>query len=75
MAIVGAWRPVAVHAARVWRLPDGAAYYAISLKPYTTSALTPEEVHRQGLEFAQTMHQGALTRLATFGGPPLIATR
>jgi uncharacterized protein (DUF885 family) len=36
--------------AGVWRLPDGEAYYAWALKAATTSSLTPDEVHRIGLE-------------------------
>ncbi len=40
----------AVHEAGVRRLPRGEAYYAVSLKNWTTTDLTPAEVHRQGLE-------------------------
>ena len=44
------WRPKAGHDAGVWRLPDGAAYYALALRSYTTSASSPAEVHRLGLD-------------------------
>jgi uncharacterized protein (DUF885 family) len=36
--------------AGVWKLPDGEAYYAWSLKVGTTTPMTPDEVHRLGLE-------------------------
>jgi uncharacterized protein (DUF885 family) len=33
----------------VWKLPNGDAYYARQLQSYTTTKLTPEEVHQIGL--------------------------
>ncbi|MBL8628328.1 MAG: DUF885 domain-containing protein [Rhodospirillaceae bacterium] len=33
----------------VWRLPDGDAYYANRIKNWTTTGLTPEQVHQTGL--------------------------
>lgn len=45
-----AQRPAAANqAAGVGRLPDGAAYYAASLKQMTTTDYTPEQVHALGL--------------------------
>jgi uncharacterized protein (DUF885 family) len=38
------------HDAGVWRLPDGAAYYAGALEASTTTKLGAEEIHRLGLE-------------------------
>ena len=32
--------------AGVWRLPDGAEYYAASVRASTTTNMTPEEVHQ-----------------------------
>ncbi len=43
-------RPNATHDGGVWRLPDGEAYYRFGLKYYTTSSMTPDEVHQMGLE-------------------------
>lgn len=43
-------RPNATHDGGVWHLPDGEAYYRFGLKYYTTSSMTPDEVHQMGLE-------------------------
>src|ERR1700733_11564395 len=46
-------RPTATNqAAGVGRLPDGAAYYAATLKQMTTTDYTPEQVHALGLSEA-----------------------
>ncbi len=42
-------RVVASHDAGVWRLPDGDAYYTASVAFWTTTTLTGDEIHRQGL--------------------------
>jgi uncharacterized protein (DUF885 family) len=34
----------------VWKLPDGADYYAWALRAATTTRKTPDEVHQQGLD-------------------------
>ena len=36
--------------AGIWRLPQGAAYYAAALKASTTTELTPDEIHKLGLD-------------------------
>ncbi|MDP3854841.1 DUF885 family protein [Phenylobacterium sp.] len=48
-------RAKAVHDAGCWRLPDGEAFYAVSLKQYTTANITPDEVHRTGLEMVKSL--------------------
>jgi uncharacterized protein (DUF885 family) len=50
MALLESFQPRAVHEAGVARLPNGEAYYAVSLKAATTTDLTPAEVHKLGLE-------------------------
>jgi uncharacterized protein (DUF885 family) len=45
-----ALRPQAVHTAGVHRLPDGAGYYAQTLRFNTTTAYSPDEVHQIGLD-------------------------
>ena len=45
-----ALRAVATHDAGVWRLPQGAAFYAAALKSTTTVSLPPDEVHQLGLD-------------------------
>ncbi len=39
----------------VWGLPDGEAYYRESLRGFTTTDLSPAEVHRMGLEQAREL--------------------
>ncbi len=52
-------RAKATHDAGVWKLKDGAAYYATALKAATTSTISPAEVHRTGLELVKS-HQAEL---------------
>jgi uncharacterized protein (DUF885 family) len=44
-----ALRKRASHDAGLWRLKDGAAYYADQLKTLTTTDMTPDEIHAYGL--------------------------
>ena len=39
-----------VHDAGIWRLPDGEAYYAASLKQSTTTTMSADEIHQMGLD-------------------------
>lgn len=48
-------KPRATHEAGCWRLPDGEAYYRLSLKNSTTTTLTPDEIHELGLEQARAL--------------------
>jgi uncharacterized protein (DUF885 family) len=43
-------REGATHDAGVWRLPRGEDFYAAALKATTTVSLTPDEVHKLGLD-------------------------
>ncbi|HEV2081879.1 MAG TPA: DUF885 family protein [Brevundimonas sp.] len=49
-AALKAVQPRAGHDASVARLPQGAQYYRNSLRYLTTTTLTPDEIHRIGLE-------------------------
>jgi len=40
----------------VWRFPEGAAYYASQLKNYTTTELSPEQIHELGLAEVARIH-------------------
>jgi uncharacterized protein (DUF885 family) len=53
MALLKSLQPKAVHDAGVWRLKDGAAYYAASLASQTTTTMKPEEIHKLGLEIVK----------------------
>ncbi len=50
IAAVSALRPRSVHTAGFSGYKDGAAFYAASLQSYTTTRMTPKEIHRLGLE-------------------------
>jgi uncharacterized protein (DUF885 family) len=45
-------RPQATSNAGVWRLPNGDAYYAERVRSSTTTNLTPDQIHKIGLEQA-----------------------
>lgn len=49
-------RAAATSDAGVWKFPDGAAYYDWVLRAATTTTMTPDEVHRTGLEELQALH-------------------
>ncbi|HYE47858.1 MAG TPA: DUF885 family protein [Caulobacter sp.] len=55
LELVKSWQPKAVHDAGVKRLPKGEEYYAVSLKNYTTSDITPDEVHQTGLDLVKSL--------------------
>ncbi|MCU6454498.1 DUF885 family protein [Sphingomonas sp. A2-49] len=55
IAAARAMRAVATHDAGVWKLPQGAAFYPAALQANTTTALSPEEVHRFGLDQARAL--------------------
>jgi uncharacterized protein (DUF885 family) len=48
-------RKGAVHDAGVARLPKGAEYYRVALRNYTTSTLTPAEIHKTGLDLVASL--------------------
>lgn len=54
----------------VWRLPDGAAYYAFQLRRNTTTKFTADEVHNLGLSEVARIHREmeAIMRRVGFAG-------
>jgi len=60
-------QPRATDHAGVWKLPDGEAYYRDALRNFTTTTLTPKEVHQMGLETAKELNARAETILAKQG--------
>ena len=55
IALMRDFRAKAVHDAGVWRLPKGEAYYAASLRQWTTSTVSPDEVHKTGLDLVASL--------------------
>jgi uncharacterized protein (DUF885 family) len=56
MALLRSLRPMAVSDAGVARLPEGDAFYAVSLKAATTTDLAPDAVHKLGLEQVEQLN-------------------
>ena len=52
---VKAQRAKAVHDAGVWRLPDGDDYYRASVRQWTTTDKSGEEIHRIGLDLVASL--------------------
>jgi uncharacterized protein (DUF885 family) len=67
IALMGEFRPRASHDAGVWRLPQGEAYYAVSLAAATTTKMTPAEAHQTGLDLIAS-HAAELDRLLAAQG-------
>ncbi|WP_254062863.1 DUF885 family protein [Caulobacter sp. S45] len=59
MALMEGLKGRATHEAGVWRLPDGAAYYALALRIRTTTTMSPAEVHRLGLDVTEDLNARA----------------
>jgi uncharacterized protein (DUF885 family) len=54
-ALMEEWRPKATHDAGCWRLPDGDEYYRVSLLNSTTTNITPDEVHKTGMDLCKSL--------------------
>jgi uncharacterized protein (DUF885 family) len=55
LAYLRTLRTKATHDAGVWKLPHGDAFYPVALKATTTASMSPEEVHRFGLDQAKML--------------------
>lgn len=51
----------------VWHLPDGDAYYRYMLKVHTTTDMSPEEIHKLGLDEVARLKSLLLESLYDFG--------
>ena len=49
-------RAAAKDAAGMWAQPGGEAYYDWAIRASTTTRMTPDEIHRQGLDELRTLH-------------------
>jgi uncharacterized protein (DUF885 family) len=50
IALMTELRGRATHDAGVWRLPDGAAYYEASVRFWTSTSRTADDIHKTGLD-------------------------
>ena len=53
IALVTDMQKKATHDAGVWKLPDGEAYYRDSVLTWTTSTMSPAEIHQTGLDIVK----------------------
>jgi uncharacterized protein (DUF885 family) len=53
IALVNDMQKKATHDAGVWKLPDGEAYYRDSVLTWTTSTMSPAEIHQTGLDIVK----------------------
>jgi uncharacterized protein (DUF885 family) len=60
---------VATDEAGVWKLPEGAAYYAWLLRYHTTTRLTPDEIHALGLAEVERL-EGEIRAILSREGVP-----
>ncbi len=51
----------------VWKLPDGDKFYKFCLQKHTTTNLTPEEIHKLGIEEVARIQAEALERFEKLG--------
>jgi len=51
----------------LWQFPKGEAYYAHLLRHYTTTSMTPEEIHQLGLQELERIHAEMDTIFAELG--------
>jgi uncharacterized protein (DUF885 family) len=53
---LNAIKPRATHDAGVWKLPRGEELYATALRTYTTTNMSPDEIHQLGTELVSSLN-------------------
>jgi uncharacterized protein (DUF885 family) len=51
----------------VWKLPDGDRYYEYCLRSYTSTSLTPDEIHRLGLKEIERLQKEMIAVIRSLG--------
>ena len=67
IAVVQSQQEVAPADDGVWRFPEGDAFYANLLRAFTTTDLTPEEIHQAGLANVERLHREMRAVMAELG--------
>jgi uncharacterized protein (DUF885 family) len=67
IALVTDMRGKATHDAGVWKLPDGHQYYADSVLFWTTSTMSPDDIHATGLKVVADYTQRIDSEMRTLG--------
>ncbi len=49
-------RKGAAHDAGIWRLKDGDQFYSTALRAWTTTSMTPDEIHQMGLDLCKSIN-------------------
>lgn len=70
VAFLSQQREVATADDGVWKLPNGDAYYAYTLKQHTTTSLQPEQIHQLGLAEVARIQAEMLAILNALPTPP-----
>jgi uncharacterized protein (DUF885 family) len=55
LALLTQMRTRATHDAGVWKIRDGEAFYAMSVRQATTTDMTPDQIHQTGLELVASL--------------------
>lgn len=55
IAVIAALQAKAVHDGGIWRVKDGGEFYATALRAYTTTTLTPDEIHKMGTDLVASI--------------------
>jgi uncharacterized protein (DUF885 family) len=55
LALLTEMRGRARHDAGIWRIPEGEAFYALSVQAATTTDMTPDQIHQTGLDMVREL--------------------